>query len=111
MAERYYAEEVTAVRFRTLKRCFSASLPGPVAGALAAWFRLRGILHLPLKATYGVAGLESASVVSRDALPPRAASQWAPKLEQLADLKFTPLRYAIADTIGEKQQANVLLLD
>jgi hypothetical protein len=36
---------------------------------------------------------------------------WAPILEQLRDLGFTPLEFRLADTIGEKQQAIALFLD
>ena len=111
MAQRYFAEELTAVGFQIMKRCMSAVAPAPLAWALAAWFRLRGIVRWPLKPTYGVGDLSSGEVVPREALPPRALSRWAPLLEQLGDLGFSPLLYKIADTIGQKQQAVALFLD
>jgi hypothetical protein len=89
----------------------SAAAPAPLAWALAAWFRLRGILRWPLKPTYGVGDWESGQVVPRESLPPRALSRWAPLIEQLGDLGFSPLLYKIADTIGQKQQAVAMFLD
>jgi hypothetical protein len=111
MAERYYTEEITAVKFRVLKQCFSAMLPGPLASGMAAWFRLRGILRWPLAATYGIGDVDSKRVVPREGLPARAVSLWAPQLKQLANLGFAPLEYGISDTIGQKQQAIALFLD
>lgn len=111
MAECYYTEEITAVPFRTMKRCLSATVPGPVALALAGFFRLRGILRWPLKPMYASGGPGSGQDVTRDDLPPRALSRWAPIIEQLSDLGFSPLRYTIGDVIGQKQQAVALLLD
>ena len=111
MAQQYFTEEITAVKFATMKRSLSLYAPAWLATALAAWFRLRGILHGPLKATYGAGDSDSATIVPRDDLPPRALSRWAPILEQLGDLRFSPLRFGIADTIGQKQQVHALFLD
>jgi hypothetical protein len=111
MAERYFTEELTALEFHTLHKCLAAAAPEPLAWGLAAWFRLRGKLRWPLKPTYGAGDLDSGQIVSRDALPARALSRWAPIIEQLGDLGFSPLEYKIADTIGEKQNTVALLLD
>jgi hypothetical protein len=111
MSDDYYTEEITALKFQTLNRCMSAIAPAPVGWTLAAWFRLRGLLHWPMKATYGVGGPNSGQVVERDALPARALSRCAPIIEQLGDLGFSPLQYAISDTIGQKHQVVVLFLD
>ncbi|NUQ63342.1 MAG: hypothetical protein HUU20_12755 [Pirellulales bacterium] len=111
MAEHYYTEEITAVGYRTLLKGFSAVAPAPLALALAAFFRLRGLLRWPLKPMYASGGVGSEREVARDGLPPRALSRWAPIIEQLADLGFSPLRYSLADVIGQKQQAAALFLD
>jgi hypothetical protein len=111
MAPQYYTEELTAIPFRTLKQGLSSAAPSPLAAVLAAWFRLRGLLHWPLEATCGTGGPETGEVVPREALPPRALSRWAPILEHLGDLGFSALRYTIGDTIGQKQQVVGLFLD
>jgi hypothetical protein len=111
MATRYYAEEITAVPFRTLKRCLSGLMPGPLAFAMAAFLRMRGRLNWPLKPMAAVGEIGSEKEVAREALPPEAISRWAPIVEQLGDLGFSPIRYWIADTIGEKQQVIALFLD
>ena len=53
MAEHYFAEELTAVPFATLKRVMSQAVPAPFAFCLAAWFRLRGLLGRPLATRAG----------------------------------------------------------
>lgn len=110
-AECYYAEEITAIPYRTLRKGLSAKVPAPLAFALAGFFRLRGILRWPLRPAYAVGGPGSGRDVVRDALPPHALSRWAPIIEQLGDLGFSPLKYSIADVIGEKQQATAFFLD
>ena len=111
MAECYYTEEITAVPFRTMRQCLSATVPGPVALALAGFFRLRGLLRWPLRPMYATGGVGTGQDVGRDQLPPRSLSRWAPIFEQLGDLGFSPLRFTIGDVIGEKQQATALFLD
>jgi hypothetical protein len=111
MADRYYTDEITAVPFGTMRRIMAAQIPVPLAFVLAAFFRFRRLLRWPLKPMYGAGGVDSGRVVASDALPPRAVSRWAPIMEQLGDLGFSPLKYTIADVIGVKQQAVALLLD
>ncbi len=111
MAEAYYTEEITAVPYRTMKKCLSATVPSTVASVLAAFFRVRGILRWPLQPKYASGGPGSGRDAPREDLPSRALSRWAPILEQLGDLGFSPLKYSIGDVIGEKQQGMVLLLD
>ncbi len=111
MAETYYAEEITAVPFGLLKKSLSVVLPGPAAFVVAAAFRLRGRLGMPLKPTYATGELGSEQNVSYDALPPRALSRWAPILEEFRDLGFVPLSYSLPDMIGEKEQAAAHFLD
>lgn len=111
MADTYYAEELTAVPFGAMSKSLSTMLPGPVAFAFAAFFKLRGLMGWPLKPTYAVGGLDSEREVTYDGLPPQALSRWAPILEDLRDCGFQPLRYTIGDTIGEKEQAAACFLD
>lgn len=111
MAETYYAEEITAIPFSLLKRRMSSVIPGPTAFVMAAAFRLRGLLGMPLKPTYATGELGSEQDVSYDALPARALSRWAPILEEFRDLGFVPLTYSLPDMIGEKQQAAACFLD
>lgn len=111
MADQYYAEEITAVPFGTMRKSLATAVPDPVAFVLAGFFRMRGLLGWPMKPTYAVGGVGSEQVVEPDALPPRAISRWAPIIEQLRDLGFSPIKYSIADVIGQKQQASILFLD
>ncbi len=111
MAERYYVEELTAVPFGTMRRSLATAVPEPVAFALAAFFRMRGLLGWPLKPTHAVGGVGSELVVEADGLPPRAVSRWAPIIEQLRDLGFSPLKCSLGDVIGAKEQASIVLLD
>lgn len=111
MADGYFAEEITAVPFGTMRRSLATAVPEPIASLLAAFFRMRGVLGWPLKASYAVGGVGSELVVEPDILPPRAISRWAPIIEQLRDLGFTPLKYSIGDVIGEKEQASIVFLD
>jgi len=111
MSERYFTEELTAVPFGTLKRAMSQGVPAWFAFCFAASTRLRGKLRWPLKPTYAVGGPGSERIVELDAMPPRAFSRWAPITEQFHDLGFQPLRYSIADVIGEKAHAAAIFLD
>lgn len=111
MAETYFAEEITAVPFRALRKSLSTVVPVPLAFVLAAFFRVRGILRWPLKPTYAVGGVGTEQEVGHEALPAQALSRWAPILEELRDLGFSPLKYSLADVIGEKQQAAAVFVD
>ncbi len=71
MADTYYTEEITAVPFGAMRKGLSMVLPGPFAFALAALFRVRGLMGWPLKPTYAVGGLGSELEVEHDGLPPR----------------------------------------
>ena len=110
-ATTYYAEELTAAPFASMARGLKNILPAPMAYAIAAYFRLRGMLRWPLKAEYAVGGIGSGTEAPREAMPPRALSRWAPILEQLQDLGFQPLQYRIMDVIGAKEQAAAVFLD
>lgn len=111
MAKTYYAEELTAVPFMTMAKALSNTIPAPIAYPIAACFRLRGLVRWPLKPTYGVGELGSELEVEKDALPPRALAKMAPLFETLHDLGFTPLKFAIADVIGEKEHVAALWMD
>jgi len=111
MATTYYTEEITAVPFGVLRKGLSVVLPSPVAFVIAAVFRLRGLLGMPLKPSYAVGELGSERDVSYDEMPTHAISKWAPILEELRDLGFTPLKYTMPDIIGQKEQAAAYFLD
>ena len=107
----YYTEELTAIRFRTMKTMFAQMAPGYIAFPLAAYFRMRGILGWRPRPSYGTGGVGSARQVARNQLPSRAVALFAPLLEQLDDLGFETLAYRLGDNIGTKQSAATLLLD
>ena len=111
MAEHYYAEELTAVPFKSLRRVLAMSVPGPLAFGLAAFFRLRGLLRWPLPPTYAMGDLGSERVVAWESLPARALSRWAPLIEQFRDLHFQPLKYSLGNVIGTKEQVAAVFLD
>ncbi|MDP6443715.1 MAG: hypothetical protein QGG36_03585 [Pirellulaceae bacterium] len=111
MADQYFAEEITAVPFRTLRRTFRELMPGWLATPLAAWMRFRGAIGWFPTATYAIGPVGSYRAVDKNDLPPYAAARMAPLLEQLLDLGFKPLLFAIGDTIGSKESAAAILLD
>jgi hypothetical protein len=111
MARQYFAEEITAVPFEILARSLCNVAPAAFAYPLAAFFRLRGMVSWPLRPMYAVGELGSERIVDPTELPTRALSRWAPLIKQLDDLGFIPLKYAIADMIGEKEHVAAVFLD
>jgi hypothetical protein len=105
MTNRYYTEEITAVPFRIIARTLRNSVPPLLAYALAALWRGRGLLRWPLSPLFATGEPGSKRVVESAQLPPRALFRMAGYMEQLLDLGFTPLEFALADVIGPRVRA------
>lgn len=107
----YFTEEVTAVPFGVLARALSGTIPAPLAYAIAALFRIRGLLRWPLRPTHAVGGPHSGRDVPRQSLPLAAQTRWAAILQRLEELGFRPLKFTIADIIGPKEHVAGVFLD
>ncbi len=111
MAEQYYIEDATAVPARVMRDILGQQVPAWIAWPIAGLLRLRGKLHWPLMATYGVAFPVGETDVAREDMPPEAIAQWAIYEEPLIDLGFRPLRYRRVKTIGATRKAYAVWID
>ena len=109
-ADRYYCDEHTAVPLRIMARGLSQTLPTPFAYLMAAYIRFRGRMKWYFPPICAMKAVFDTKVVSPEQLSPRAWSKWAPYLEQLRDLHFTPIAHRLPDVIGAREQCTVLLL-
>ncbi len=106
----YYCDELTAVPFRVLTRGLSQSMPVSLAFPMSLFIRSRGLMRWYFKPLYAMKGVSDTKWVTADQLSPRAWSKWAPYLEQLRDLQFTPIAHRLPDVIGAREQCSVLFL-
>ncbi len=109
--ERYYCEDLDAIPFGTMVSFLANTVPKPIAFGLMAYFRVRKwIGRSPLPGN-GFGPIGSSHQLARQDMPARAMSRFAARLEQLSDLGFSPLKFAVSDLIGAKEAASVLLFN
>ncbi len=107
----FYTEEPTGLSFDRLYKAMNRELPWPIAYVVALVLRGRGLIGWPLQPMDAFGPVGSEMRISFEQIPPTAMSAWAPVIEQLRDLKFEPIEFAIADMIGQKRKVESLWID
>ena len=109
--EEYYAEDLTRIPFIGLYRLMSPVTSPLVAVPLAALFRLRAGLNMPLQVQYGIGPAGSDQTVNCEALPEIARATILGLVSELEEIGFSVLKYGRGNVIGAKRQYSVIMLD
>ena len=107
----YFTEDPTILGFHKLYKMMNRELPRPVAFIVASILRVRGFAGWPLQAMDAFGPVGSDASITFDQIPAPAMAAWAPVIEQLRDLKFEPIQFAIANVIGRKRKMESLWID
>jgi hypothetical protein len=107
----YYTEDCDKLPFATSVELYQQQLPRWLAVYLAAWLRFRAFIGMPPRPESASRWSPDFEWQTRDEMPAKALSRWAPHLERLQDCGFNICGWSRSDTIGAKEEANAFLLD
>ncbi len=107
----YYTEDCEKLPFATSVKLYQQHLPRWLAVYLAAWLRFRAFIRMPPRLDSAARWSPEFEWQTREEMPARALSRWAPHLERLQDCGFDICGWSKSDTIGAKKVANAFLLD
>ncbi len=111
MDNSYYTEVLDNLPFANAVDLYSRSGPRWFAYYLATWFQVRRLFGRPVLPRFAFRLHDRLDSVPRTDVPARALSRWTARIEQLHDIGFQELAYAVADIIGAKQSAVALFVD
>jgi len=109
--DEYYAEELTGLPFTALRKALGAHMPMLLAIPFAGFFRLRGLLNMPMNATSAMGPIGTGRDIEIDDLPLTASKVLLPRIEKLSETGFSIIGCQHDHFIGAKVQYSVLMLD
>lgn len=111
MSEDYYTEDPESLPYDINVAVYAQHVPWILAVTVVRWRRFRRWIGRPVPQTSASRWHELIEWHSHADMPAQALSRWAPIIEQLEDLGFEIVGRIRSDTIGQKTEATIFLLD